>query len=166
MRGICARRRGRGLFHSQLSEVFAGDEVARFRKDRRRQTMGKAIHDVSLKSPGTSKLRTCRDWIRTSSSLQDSWSDARVSSKGIVQRCERFRQRQAHCFPHSWRVSGVHFGDSLGGANVWTVTTHRLPHSRRDAGNGSQPQTAGYDPDPDKLIAMRIHGATPEWLEQ
>jgi len=25
---------------------------------------------------------------------------------------------------------------------------------------------AGYDPDPDKLIAMRIHGATPEWVEQ
>jgi len=24
---------------------------------------------------------------------------------------------------------------------------------------------AGYEPDADKLIAMRIHGATPEWVE-
>ena len=25
---------------------------------------------------------------------------------------------------------------------------------------------AGYTPDADKLIAMRIHGATPEWVEE
>jgi len=59
-------------------------------------------------------------------------------------------------------ISGIHSA----GLNVLDSDKLIASHSRRDAGNGSQLKQAGYDPDPDKLIAMRIHGATPEWVEQ
>ena len=101
-----------------------------------------AIHDVSLKFARDIKAEN----------LQGLDTDKLVAFKihGVIPEfirhslsgCKRFRQRQTHCFPHSWRVSGIRFGDSLGGAECsGQRQTHGLPHSRGDTGNGAQPQT-------------------------
>jgi len=44
------------------------------------------------------------------------------------------------------------------------LTTYRFPDPRCESGMVRSLKQAGYEPDADKLIAMRIHGATPEWV--
>jgi len=76
-----------------------------------------AIHDVSLKFARDIKAKN----------LQGLDTDKLIAFKihGVTPEfidairaagCERLRRRQTDCFPDSWRVSGIHFGDSLRGA--------------------------------------------------
>src|SRR6266480_3862044 len=103
---------GAGLFHFLADPEYLTEmKSLGFERIDEGKQWAMAIHDVSLKFAREVKAEN----------LQELDADKLIAFKihGVTPRlhrrhscsgCECFRQRQTHRLPHSWRVSGVHFG--------------------------------------------------------